>query len=175
MVGLVASDLILRILAAGVMPAAFIIGVSHMHFIDYAADPARFRVPANVISNLKSLRHGSDPDFSLSENATLARTQKPAGWFILGSFGLARTMTRPGANDNASGPAALLERPRFSTAPEPASTLLSRDRADFWRIALGDRPMRLGLARLRRRRGPSTASFPAKHFLNDPKSGGSAD
>jgi hypothetical protein len=73
-IGLVASDFVLRIVTGGMMHVAFIVDVSRMHFNNDAANPARFRVPANVISNLESPGHGFASEICSPAKATLART-----------------------------------------------------------------------------------------------------
>jgi hypothetical protein len=73
-IGLVASDFVLRIVTGGMMHMAFIVDVSRMHFNNDAANPACFRVPANVISDLESPRHGFASEIRTPTKATLART-----------------------------------------------------------------------------------------------------
>src|SRR5579871_3755999 len=54
MVGLVALDLILRLVPARVMHVAFVVHVLAMHANDTAAHPAGFRIPADVIADLEN-------------------------------------------------------------------------------------------------------------------------
>jgi hypothetical protein len=56
-IGLVAFDLILRVLFARMMSVAFVVHVARMYLHDVAADPARFRIPGNVIANFEFLVH----------------------------------------------------------------------------------------------------------------------
>src|SRR5690242_3481761 len=57
MVGLVALDLILRILRRGAVGMALIIEVARVDFADRPADSAGFRVPADVIADFEILGH----------------------------------------------------------------------------------------------------------------------
>ena len=57
-IGLVALDLILRIVRARVMDIAFIVHVLCVHPHDTAAHPAGFGIPAHVIADLECLCHG---------------------------------------------------------------------------------------------------------------------
>jgi len=57
--GLVALDLILRIVRTGVMDVTFIIHVLCVHPHNTAAYPAGFGVPADVIADLECLGHGA--------------------------------------------------------------------------------------------------------------------
>src|SRR5579871_529701 len=61
MVGLVALDLILRLVPARVMNVAFVVHVLAMHADDSAAHPAGLRVPADVIAHLKRCCHELGP------------------------------------------------------------------------------------------------------------------
>src|SRR5579883_3329723 len=60
-VGLVALDLILRIIVAGVTRMAFVVNIPGVHLDGPAADIAGFRVPDHVIADLEFLRHGRGP------------------------------------------------------------------------------------------------------------------
>ena len=57
MIGLIALDLVLRIVLARVMDVAFVVHVGRMHLYDMAADPASFGVPGYVIADFECLRH----------------------------------------------------------------------------------------------------------------------
>src|SRR5579872_5320356 len=56
-IGLVALDLVLRIILARVVPIAFVEEVRAMHLDDLTADAAGFRVPADVTSDPEPFRH----------------------------------------------------------------------------------------------------------------------
>jgi len=58
MLGLAAANFILRIVVARMARISMIQGVRRVHLDDFAANPARFRIPTDVVSYLKSLRHG---------------------------------------------------------------------------------------------------------------------
>ena len=55
---LVAPNLVLRLVFAGMMDVAFIAHVLGVHADDFAAHPTGLRVPAHVIANLEYLCHG---------------------------------------------------------------------------------------------------------------------
>jgi hypothetical protein len=57
MIRLVALDLKLWIVRAGVMDVAFVIHVFGMHPHDPASDPARFGIPAHVVADLQTSCH----------------------------------------------------------------------------------------------------------------------
>lgn len=64
MVRLVALDLILRIILAGVVRVPLVVEVFRMHLDDLAADVPGLRVPGDVIAGFKSSWHdGSPPAF----------------------------------------------------------------------------------------------------------------
>src|SRR5690242_19487921 len=58
--GLVALDLVLRRVGAGVVNVALPVDVLAVHPHDAAAHPARLRVPADVIADLVFARHAQD-------------------------------------------------------------------------------------------------------------------
>src|SRR6185312_2224476 len=60
-VGLVALDLVLRIILAGVMGMAFVVGVPGMHLHDMAAHVARLRVPTHMVTHFELCRHRRSP------------------------------------------------------------------------------------------------------------------
>ncbi len=57
MIGLIALDLVLRIILARVMDVAFVVQVRRMHPHDMATDPASFGVPGYMITDFECLRH----------------------------------------------------------------------------------------------------------------------
>jgi hypothetical protein len=57
MVGLIALDLVLRIVLARMMDVAFVVDVPGAHPNDVAADPAGLGIPGYVIADFESLRH----------------------------------------------------------------------------------------------------------------------
>jgi hypothetical protein len=57
MIGLVAFDLILRILRARVMDVTLVVHVFPVHALDGAAHPAGLGIPAHVIADLKCFGH----------------------------------------------------------------------------------------------------------------------
>src|SRR3546814_9672628 len=59
MIGLVALDLVLRGIRAGVPCAAHEFGVSCVHAGDVTADPPCFRVPADVIAHFVLMANGA--------------------------------------------------------------------------------------------------------------------
>src|SRR5690606_13472134 len=61
MVSLVALDLVLRLLLAGVARMAFVLGVASMHLGDLAADPPSLGVPADMIADVELLTHDHPP------------------------------------------------------------------------------------------------------------------
>src|SRR5262249_31227717 len=65
-IGLVALDLVLRIVRARMMDVALVAHVGRVDPYDTAADPASFGIPAYVIADLESLCHDrtSGPDAS---------------------------------------------------------------------------------------------------------------
>ena len=56
-IGLVAFDLVLRIILARVVDIAFVVHVARMHPHDMAADPAGFGIPTYVIADFEDLCH----------------------------------------------------------------------------------------------------------------------
>jgi hypothetical protein len=58
-VGLVALDLVLGLVPAGVAPVAFPIEIRGVNFDDRAADGPGFRIPADTIPDLEASRHGA--------------------------------------------------------------------------------------------------------------------
>src|SRR5579875_307703 len=77
-ISLVASDLILWLAGGGMMNVAFIIDIGRMDLDNDTAHAACLRVPAHMVSDLESLRHGfsSGIHFPAWQNAGTAR------WFI---------------------------------------------------------------------------------------------
>lgn len=63
MIRLVALDLILWIVRAGVVDVAFVIHVFGMHPHDPTGDPARFGIPAHVIAELETSCHSATQEF----------------------------------------------------------------------------------------------------------------
>jgi hypothetical protein len=59
--GLIAFDLVLRVLFARVMGVAFVIDVFDVHAHDFAADPAGLRIPTDMIADFKPLSHDKRP------------------------------------------------------------------------------------------------------------------
>src|SRR5262245_64030779 len=59
MIGLVALDLVLRVVLACMVDVSLPIDVLRMHLDDPAADAPGLRVPAHVIARLEPLRHAS--------------------------------------------------------------------------------------------------------------------
>src|SRR6516225_5224438 len=57
MVGLVALDLILRLVRARVMDIALVVHVPGVNAQDGSAHPASLRIPAHMIANLECSRH----------------------------------------------------------------------------------------------------------------------
>lgn len=57
-IGLVALDLILRIILARVMDVSFVVRIFRVNLNDPATDAARLGVPANVIAHFEPDRHG---------------------------------------------------------------------------------------------------------------------
>ena len=57
MVRLVALDLVLRLVLAGMVDVALVVHVFLMHADDMASDAAGFRIPADVIATLERLTH----------------------------------------------------------------------------------------------------------------------
>jgi hypothetical protein len=55
----IALDFVLRLNLTRVMGVAFVVHVFGVHSHNPAADPAGFRIPADVIANFESPRHGS--------------------------------------------------------------------------------------------------------------------
>src|SRR5262249_10963760 len=58
-IGLVAFDLVLRFVLAGVVDVSFVVHVLCMHLDDFPADPAGLRIPAYTVAHLESSRHVS--------------------------------------------------------------------------------------------------------------------
>src|SRR5262249_8282070 len=58
-IGLVAFDLVLRIVRTGVMYIAFIVYILGVHPHYPAGDPARLGIPAHMIADLEHSRHDS--------------------------------------------------------------------------------------------------------------------
>ena len=63
MIRLVALDLILWVVRAGVVDVAFVIHVFGMHPHDPTGDPARFGIPAHVIAELETSCHNATQEF----------------------------------------------------------------------------------------------------------------
>src|SRR5690554_7169442 len=61
-IGLVARDLVLRIVIAGTMRVTLVVEVGRVHLRDPPAHATRLRVPADVISDLEALGHARLPD-----------------------------------------------------------------------------------------------------------------
>jgi hypothetical protein len=61
MVSLVALDLVLRIILAGVVSMPFVVEIPRMHLDDLAADVPGLRVPGDVIADLESSWNESSP------------------------------------------------------------------------------------------------------------------
>lgn len=57
-IGFVALNLVLRIFLARVMNVAFVVHIARVHPNNTAADPARFRVPSDVVANVECCLHG---------------------------------------------------------------------------------------------------------------------
>jgi len=57
MIGLIAFDLVLRVVGAGVMDVALIGHISGVQPHYPAGDPARLGIPDHVITNLENSRH----------------------------------------------------------------------------------------------------------------------
>jgi hypothetical protein len=58
-IGLVALDLVLRIIGAGVVHVALPVHILRVHTDDAATHPARFGIPAHVIADFELLRHAA--------------------------------------------------------------------------------------------------------------------
>lgn len=74
-IGLVALDLVLRIVGARVMRISLVGHVFLMHPHDPAADPAGFGIPADVIADFEELCHfdtGSRADYQCKTTPTSA-------------------------------------------------------------------------------------------------------
>jgi hypothetical protein len=71
MIGLVAFDLVLRIILARMMDVAFVVHVARMDPHDTAADPASFGIPTYVIADFEFLCHVFNPH--------------TIGWFLHGT------------------------------------------------------------------------------------------
>lgn len=56
-IGLIAVNLILRVVGAGVVRIALVVDVSRMHADDVAADATRLRVPAHAIAHFELRTH----------------------------------------------------------------------------------------------------------------------
>ena len=56
-IGLVAFNLVLRIVLARMMDVTFVVHVTRMHLHDTAADPAGLGIPGDVIADFECLRH----------------------------------------------------------------------------------------------------------------------
>lgn len=66
MVSLIALDLILRIIFAGMMRVPLVVEIFRMHLDDPAADVPGLRIPGDVIAELEFLWHdGLPPVFRL--------------------------------------------------------------------------------------------------------------
>ena len=63
MIRLVALDLILRIVRAGMVNVAFVVHVFSMHPHDTTVDPACFGIPAHVIAELETSCHSATQEF----------------------------------------------------------------------------------------------------------------
>ena len=57
MIGLIALNLVLRIILARMMDVAFVVHVCRVHPHDMAADPASFGIPGYMIADFECLRH----------------------------------------------------------------------------------------------------------------------
>ncbi len=64
MVGLVAFDLKMRIIFAGVVRVPFVVEIFRMHFDYLAADVSGLRVPGDVIADFESSWHAGLPPVS---------------------------------------------------------------------------------------------------------------
>jgi hypothetical protein len=78
MIGLVALDLVLRIVAARVGNVALLVHVAGMHAHHPAANTTGFRIPADMISDLEALCHEAAPPLQLPINRD-ARLRLQAG------------------------------------------------------------------------------------------------
>ena len=70
MIGLVAFDLVLRVVRAGVMAVALIGHIFGVHPHYPACDPACFGIPAHVIADLEYSRHDASASPALERNVT---------------------------------------------------------------------------------------------------------
>src|SRR5690348_4089270 len=68
MIGLVALDLVLRIVAARVVYVALVVHVAGMHAHHPAANATGLRIPADMIADLEALRHEAAPPLHLRIN-----------------------------------------------------------------------------------------------------------
>lgn len=57
MIGLIALDLVLRIILTRMMDIAFVVHVSRVHLYDMAADPASFGIPGYMVADFECMRH----------------------------------------------------------------------------------------------------------------------
>ena len=87
MIGLVAFDLVLRVVRAGVMAVALIGHIFGVHPHYPACDPACFGIPAHVIADLEYSRHDASASPAPERNVNSAAPQAAfvrgtltAGW-----------------------------------------------------------------------------------------------
>lgn len=57
MIGLIALDLVLRIILTRMMDIAFVVHVARVHPYDMAADPASFGIPGYMVADFECMRH----------------------------------------------------------------------------------------------------------------------
>src|SRR6266851_5965828 len=89
MIGLVAFDLVLRVVRAGVMDVALIGHIFGVHPHYPACDPACFGIPAHVIADLEYSRHDASASPAPERNVNSAAPSRvrpgrlTAGWELI--------------------------------------------------------------------------------------------
>lgn len=86
MVGLVALDLILRVMFTRMVRISPVIEIIRVDLDYSSADVSGFRVPGHMIADIKSLRHGGPPEITGSRKARSQDVYEPFSNMLCASF-----------------------------------------------------------------------------------------